>query len=106
MAKGQIAKDRVANKIAEAFGSDFIGIYDKKYYVWSQEEGEKIQVAISLTCPKNQVLLTPTEKDHDWSGESAQEPVAQTAVDHFEPAEITEEEKQNIIDMMARLGLN
>lgn len=106
MAKGQIAKDRVANKIAEAFGSDFIGIYDKKYYVWSQEEGEKIQVAISLTCPKNQVLLTETEKDHDWSDDAPMKAEAQTAVDHFEPAEITEEEVQNLTAMMARLGLN
>lgn len=104
MAKGQIAKEKVVNKIAEAFGSDFIGIYDKKYYVWSQEDGERVQVAISLTCPKNQVLLKETEQDHNWGDDATKD--MQTVVDKFEPAEITEEEKNNIIEMMARLGLN
>ena len=33
MAKGANAKLAVINKLAEAFGSDYIGEYDKKQYV-------------------------------------------------------------------------
>ena len=58
MAKGTIGKQNVINKIKAAFGADFIGEYDKKIYVWTQENGERIQIALSLTCPKVQVLRT------------------------------------------------
>ena len=47
MAKGAIAKQVVINKIAEAFGADYIGEVDKKLYVWADENGEKIQIAIA-----------------------------------------------------------
>ena len=35
MAKGSIAKDAVVEKIAEAFGEDFLGSYDKKWFFQS-----------------------------------------------------------------------
>ena len=54
-AKGNIAKEKVLEKIAQSFGSDWIGIYDKKAYLWSEENGEKIQIALTLTCPKTPV---------------------------------------------------
>ena len=60
MAKGQEAKDRVVQKIKEIFGADFIGEVDKKIYVYSQEKGERVQVALSLTCPKTPVDISGT----------------------------------------------
>ena len=42
MAKGTIAKEDVAKKIAAAFGADYLGEYDKKYYVYGMENGEKV----------------------------------------------------------------
>ena len=50
MAKGAIGKQNVIKKIQTAFGADFIGEYDKKIYVYTQENGERIQIALSLTC--------------------------------------------------------
>ena len=35
MAKGANAKNAVINKIAMAFGTDYIGEIDKKVYVWA-----------------------------------------------------------------------
>ena len=55
MAKGTNAKNAVINKIAMAFGTDYIGEIDKKVYVWADDGGEKVQIAIALTCPKNPV---------------------------------------------------
>lgn len=102
MAKGSLAKDRVTAKLQEVFGADFIGIYDKKLYVWAQDEGEKVQIAISLTCPKNPVAVTtPTVAGgFDFSGDN--EVVAPST---FVPAEITQEEEDNLARMMERLGL-
>ena len=55
MAKGTIAKESVVLKIREAFGADFIGEVDKKVYLWAKENGEKVQIALSLSCPKNPI---------------------------------------------------
>ena len=46
MARGSIAKESVVKKIAAEFGADFIGEYDKKVYVWANDGGERVQIAI------------------------------------------------------------
>lgn len=106
MAKGAEAKANVVKKLQAAFGADFVGEYDKKVYVWAQENGEKIQIAISMTCPKNPVgVVNPASMDFggDLDFENMGAPVvAQT---NFEPAEISDEEKQTVADLMAKLGL-
>ena len=106
MAKGAEAKANVVKKLQAAFGADFVGEYDKKVYVWAQENGEKIQIAISMTCPKNPIgVVNPASMDFggDLDFENMGAPVvAQTS---FEPAEISDEEKQTVADLMAKLGL-
>lgn len=52
MAKGAEAKELVSISIQELFGQNFLGIQDKKLYILSEENGEPIQVAIQMTCPK------------------------------------------------------
>lgn len=52
MAKGNIAKDKFYQILERGFGSRFLGVVDKKAYVLSEEDGELIPLAISLTCPK------------------------------------------------------
>lgn len=64
MARGNEAKLYVQDKIKEAFGEDYLGITDKKIYVLAPEDGEKIQIAIALTAPKNTVSVSaPPKKD-------------------------------------------
>lgn len=101
MAKGAVAKEQIAKKMAEVFGADWIGERDKKYYLWANENGERIQIAISMTCPKTPI------------GEAGA--TADSNVLNFEdgatvggetPIEITIDEKKNIADLKARLGLN
>ena len=106
MAKGAEAKANVVKKLQEAFGADFVGEYDKKIYVWAQENGEKIQIAISMTCPKTPVgVINPASMDFggDLDFENMGAPTIAPA--SFEPAEVSEEEKQVVADLMARLGL-
>jgi hypothetical protein len=106
MAKGTIAKQNVINKIAQSFGADYIGEVDKKIYVWAEENGEKVQIALSLTCPKTAVAAAAPagvkNGGFDFETPAAVAPVASAS---FEPAEITDEERNNIAAMMARLGL-
>ena len=103
MAKGTIAKEAVEKKIAAAFGNDYIGIYDKKIYVWAQENGERLQIAISLTCPKVQVEAHTTTSLGDFNFEDDSNTVIAAA--GFQPAEITDEERARVEDLMKTLGL-
>ena len=104
MARGAIAKDNVVKKLKEAFGADYIGEYDKKFYVYSQENGERIQIAITLTCPKVQVAVADAPATGDFNFEDdAPSPVI--AASGFEPAEITIEERERVNDLLKKLGL-
>ena len=104
MAKGAIGKQNVINKIQQAFGTDFIGEYDKKIYVWTQENGERIQIAISLTCPKVPVEIAnaPVTGDYNFEDDTPNTVVAAGA---YQPADITDEERDRVRDLMRTLGL-
>lgn len=99
MARGQEAKDYVMKKIAAAFGSDYLGEYDKKFYVNSKEGGEVVQVAISLTCPKN---LFPGSGSVDFEMGDA---VASPNVEPVQTATLTQAEKDNVSNLIKALGL-
>ena len=109
MAKGAIAKEQIANRLAELFGEDWIGEVDKKYYLWAVENGERIQIAISMTCPKNYAAAPaasapatlapkPAEEGFDWD-DAPHTPLRGA------PPQITEDEKANIEKLMEQLGL-
>lgn len=103
--KGTIAKDKVMEAIRNAFDTDFIGVYDKKGYVWVDDGGPKIQVAISLTCPKTPVGEVPISDPESAGGLNFEESTA-VGVDTFTPADFTEEEIQKIDSLVERLGLS
>ena len=54
MAKGNVAKENLIKRFAAAVGEDYVGVDEsgKKYYFWSTEGGERVQVCIQLTVPK------------------------------------------------------
>lgn len=103
-ARGSIAKEKVTNIIAKAFGKDFVGEFDKKIYVWAEENGERVQIALTMTCPKVPVgdidykaEPTSTLNFEDMSAAPVSTVKAQT--------EITEEEQRYIADLLDKLGL-
>ena len=103
MAKGAIAKQQVVEKLKSVFGDDYIGENSSKHYVWANDGGERVQIAISLTCPKNPIgTVDMSSAFGDGIDFDAPAVVVQTK---FEPAEITQEEQDNLAIMMARLGL-
>lgn len=106
MAKGDQAKQNIIEKLAECFGENYQGVYDKKVYVKANENGEMIQIAISLTCPKTPVQFENTvDSSGDWDFTKSKPNIAESAVKQAPPAEITEEEEENLRELMKRLGL-
>ena len=97
MAKGAAAKAAVEDKLRAAFGKDFVGVdpSSKKIYVQAEEDGEMVQIAITMTCPK-----TPFTTNTDFSFEGDfSEPTT------YKPAEITNEELDNVRKLIKELGL-
>ena len=103
MAKGSIAKPKVIEKIKNLYGEDYVGEAGGKCYIYENDGGEKVQIAISLTCPKNPIGTVDMSSAFGGGIDFEAEPVlAQTK---FEPAEITQQEKDTLADLMSRLGL-
>ena len=101
--KGTVAKEKVTKIIADAFGADYIGEFDKKLYTWADDGGNRIQVSIALTCPKvyrgvEETVSTEMNFDDDESA-------AAGGPSGFKPADITQEEQDTLADLMAKLGL-
>lgn len=103
MARGATAKLAVIEKIKQTFGSDFIGEIDKKIYVWADDGGEKVQIAIAMTCPKNPVALVNTAELNYNTGIDFTN--NDTVIIAPEKAEISESERENVRKLMKRMGL-
>ena len=99
MAKGATAKVNVENKIREAFGADFVGNVDKKLYVWADDGGEKVQICIAMTCPKVPVGVGSENNGIDFDNM----PDGNTPTE-FKPAEITDDELENIRELLRKTG--
>lgn len=101
MAKGAVAKAKVEDIIRNAFGKDFLGVdlSTKKIYVQAEEDGEMVNVAVALTCPKTPFATATTNANDGF-------PVGNYGTpDTFKPAEITQDELDNVRKMIKELGL-
>ena len=94
MAKGANSKQLVLDKIQEVYPQAFI--YGKELRIPFEEDGERVEIKVALTCAKTNV-----GGDDVQSGPDQQPPLDFTD----KVAAPTEEEKQNISDLMAKLGL-
>lgn len=106
MPRGSIAKENIVKQLATAFGEAYIGEYDKKVYLWADDGGEKVQIAISMTCPKVPIVVDNTVSTDDGDWDFSDTPKTPTiAVSSAPPAEITEQEMENLNTLLAKLGL-
>jgi hypothetical protein len=107
MARGNQAKEWVTQKIIESFGQDQVILHDKKLYINTKEDGQPIQVCLSLTCPKVMVgaeaaaAVATAKQGVDFGAFGA----VTTAPEPTKPAEITPQERQTVQDLMKALGL-
>jgi hypothetical protein len=101
----------VIQKIIEAFGEDYVATIDGKVYVWAKENGEKLQIALSLTCPKTMVnadgavQVSAAALDFGGSGGWDFEAMDQKTTVPTKSTEISQQELDNIEALMKSLGL-
>lgn len=94
MAKGASSKQKVIDKIMEMYPDAFI--YGKELRIPMEEDGMRVEIKVALTCAKTNV-------GGDGASEESQGEVS--APVNVPAAAPTEQEKQNIADLMSRLGL-
>ena len=94
MKRGDLAREKVVETIKSAFGDNCLGVQEKKIYVTADENGEKIQFAISITMPKAAVSLT--EQPHDWSDSPVVSEPATT---------VSKEDEEKVAALMRTLGI-
>ena len=100
MARGTESKNIITAKLLETFAGSFI--YDKNIIIPMVENGESLQIKIALTCAKTNV---ESGMDNAIPGAEIATTAAPKAIDNHGGAEVTEEEKQNVLKAMKALGL-
>ena len=93
MAKGAIAKEQIIEKILKEFEGSFK--YDKEIRIPMEENGERVEIKITLTCAKVNV----------GNAEVASEGSVNEALAITGSPELTEEEKNKVNDLITKLGL-
>lgn len=99
-ARGSESKNIIIAKLLETFAGSFI--YDKNVIIPMVENGESLQIKIALTCAKTNV---ESGMDNAIPGAEIATTTAPKAIDNHGVAEVTEEEKQNVLKAMKALGL-
>ena len=99
-ARGSESKNIIIAKLLETFAGSFI--YDKNVIIPMVENGESLQIKIALTCAKTNV---ESGMDNAIPGAEIATTATPKTIDNHGVAEVTEEEKQNVLKAMKALGL-
>ena len=99
MAKGAQAKENLIKRFAAAVGNDYCGEADKKYYFWSVENGERVQIAVSMTCPKTPVEFQGNGGDLNFDEDEPGTPPAAS------PVKMSDDEAATLERLMKELDL-
>lgn len=103
MAKGSIAKAEVMKEILQLFGdAAFMSPDGKELRIEKKEDGEIVQIKVALTCAKVNIDRPVSDVGNvSTSTPSAFKP-SNPETNTKEP---TDEEKQLVVDMLAKLGI-
>ena len=103
MARGQELKKEISNKILEFFPNSFLYNDGKEIRICGQENGEEIQIKVTLTAAKENVY---SGQDNVTPGESAEDiKIENTSTIESKIIEPTQEEKNNVRKLMETFGL-
>ena len=95
MVKGSLAKEQITKKILETFENSFIN--DKEIRIPWIEDGQEVQIKFSLVCAKENIEVP--------NATVSVSNISSSADYKTEDLIITEEEKQETIDLLKRLNL-
>jgi len=95
-ARGAVSKQIVMDKILEMFDGAFV--YGKELRVPMNEDGERVEIKVALTCAKVNVGGDGAPVQNEVTAPAS-------AFSTEEVSQPTAEEKQNIADLLSKLGL-
>lgn len=108
MARGVEAKQYIINKLKEIFGADYLGENGGKYYISAPDDGSKIQMAITITCPAKEVIFPAQNATADRDGGAfnlnSPPPLASNS-STLRNSEMGEEEIERIKKLLNKFGL-
>ncbi len=99
MAKGAITKSKIIDKILATFPGSFTYNDGKEIRINDTENGEPVQIKITLTC-----ATKPVESDAINFADDGAVPAKEGTQQG--PAEPTEEEKERLTKLLNQLGLS
>lgn len=109
MAKGGTSKDKIIDALKAALPEHWVGIDDKKRAVFEfVEDGEPVQVAITMVCPKTLIPRqgAPTPTITTPSSDAGAFVTAEAAAKEKERLEISDEERKNVETLLDNLGID
>ena len=103
-AKGSILKQEVSEKILKAFSGSFLYNDGKEIRINGLENGEQLQIKVTLTCAK---VAVEGGEDVALPGEekAATADVKPAGTNEQVPQEPSAEEKERLATLLNRLGL-
>ena len=101
-AKGSILKQEIASKILAAFPGSFLYNDGKEIRINGTENGEKLQIKLTLTAAK---VAVEGGSDVALPGEAATADVKPNVTNEAIPQEPSEEEKERLAMLLDKLGL-
>ena len=101
-AKGSILKQEIASKILAAFPGSFLYNDGKEIRINGTENGEKLQIKLTLTAAK---VAVEGGSDTTLPGEAATADVKPVITNEKIPQEPSEEEKERLTMLLNKLGL-
>lgn len=100
MARGAISKEKITNTILQTFSGSFT--YDKEIRIPMIEDGEQIQIKVTLTAAKTNVGVGDENK---VPGSDNNEINFEDLSSNKVAVEVTEQEKNNVATLLKNLGL-
>ena len=101
-AKGSILKQEIASKILATFPGSFLYNDGKEIRINGTENGEKLQIKLTLTAAK---VAVEGGSDTVLPGETATADVKSNVTNETIPQEPSEEEKERLTMLLNKLGL-
>lgn len=102
MAKGALAKEQIFKKLLDVFDDSFMYNGGKELRIPWDEEGNLVQIKVTLTCAKD-IVGAAGEVEHAAVAKE-EGPISSFPAPH-KPTEPSDEEKKNVEDLLAALGL-
>lgn len=103
MAKGAIAKQIIFDKVKEVFPDSFMYNNGKELRINMMEEDNLVQIKVTLTAAKEAIDPSGEALKPAAAAPQTDAPVSEPVVSQI--VEPSEEEKQNVEDLLKSLGL-